>query len=124
MSIHPTADLGASWTPFSCFEAPTHDPLSPLSVSIYAANALVMLAMDVAIWPYALARSHLLAESTPPDYPTRMMRYSLQIAALFSVSIAAAWFAPRAALYVWATFPPIVVLQARGLSRVSATRQS
>jgi hypothetical protein len=60
MSIHPTADLGTSWTPFSCFEAPTHDPLSPLSVSNYAANALVMLAMDVAIWPYALARPHFL----------------------------------------------------------------
>jgi DNA-binding transcriptional LysR family regulator len=25
MSTHPTADLGTSWTPISCFEAPTHE---------------------------------------------------------------------------------------------------
>jgi len=98
-------------------------PLSQLSVSVYTTNALLMLAMDAAIWRYARVRPHFLAEGTPPDYPARMMRCSLQIAAVFGSSIVVAWFAPRAALYMWAMIPPIIILQARGLSRPSTIRR-
>jgi uncharacterized membrane protein len=110
--------FGVVLIPFSADVLSTY-PLSPLSVSIYATNALVMLAMDAAIWRYARARPHFLAIGTPPDYPARMMRYSLEIAAVFGGSIVAACFAPRAALYMWIMIPPIVILQARGLSRIS-----
>jgi uncharacterized membrane protein len=96
--------FGIVLMPFSAEVLSTY-PLSPLSVSIYATNALVMLAMCVAIWCYARTRPHFLAEGTPPDYPARMMRYSLQIAAVFGGSIPVAWFAPRAALYMWTMIP-------------------
>jgi len=36
--------------------------------------------------------------------------------------IVVAWFAPRAALYMWAMIPPIIILQVRGLSRPSTIR--
>jgi uncharacterized membrane protein len=111
--------FGIVLIPFSADVLSTY-PLSRLSVSIYAANALVVLAMDIAIWHYARTHPHFLAESTPPDYPARMIQYSLQIAAVFGGSIVTAWFAPRAAVYLWAMLPPIVVLQARGLSQVNA----
>jgi uncharacterized membrane protein len=52
-------------------------PVSPLSVSIYATNALVMLMTDWAIWRYARTRPHFLVETTSPDYPARMMRSSV-----------------------------------------------
>ena len=113
--------FGVVLIPFSAEVLSTY-PLSPLSVSIYAANALVMLAMDVAIWRYARARPHFLAEGTPPDHPARMMRYSLQIAGVFGGSIVAAMFTPRAALYIWAMIPPIIISQARGLSRADTMR--
>jgi uncharacterized membrane protein len=113
--------FGIVLIPF-CADVLSTYPLSPLSVSIYATNTLVMLAMDVAIWCYARTRPHFLAEGTPPDYPTRMMRYSLQIAAVFGGSIVVAWFAPRPAAYMWAMILPIILLQARGLSRASAHR--
>jgi uncharacterized membrane protein len=100
---------------FSAYVLSTY-PLSPLSVSIYAANALVMLAMNVAIWCYARTRPNFLAEGTPPDYPARMIRHNLQIAAVFGGSIPVAWFAPRAALY-------IILLQARGSSRINMIRR-
>jgi hypothetical protein len=48
-----------------------------------------------------------------------MIRHSLQIAAVFGGSIVATWFTPRAALYMWAMIPPIIVMQARGLSRAN-----
>lgn len=82
-----------------------------------------MLAMDVTIWWYVGTRPHFLAESAPPDYPVRMMRYSLQIAAVFGGSMVVAWFAPRAALYMWAMIPAIVVAQAHGLSRRGTFRR-
>jgi uncharacterized membrane protein len=88
-------------------------PLSALDVSIYDANALLMLSMDVAIWHYARAHPHFLAEGTPPDHPARMIRYTLQIIAVFGVSIVLAWWSPRAAAYVWALVPPLVILQGR-----------
>ncbi len=88
-------------------------PVSPLSVSIYATNALVMLMTDWAIWRYARTRPHFLAEATSPDYPARMMRSSLQIAAVFGASIVVSWFAPRVAICLWALIPPIIALQAR-----------
>ena len=106
--------FGIVLMPFSADLLSTY-PLSPLSVSIYATNALVMLAMNAAIWCYARTRPRFLAQGTPPDYPARMMRYSLQIAAVFGGSIPVAWFAPRAALYMWAMIPPLIVLQARRL---------
>jgi len=114
--------FGIVLIPFSADVLSTY-PLSLLSVSIYATNALVMLATDAAIWRYARTRPHFLAEGTPPHYTARMMRYSLQIAAVFGGSMVAAWFAPRAALYIWAVIPPIVILQARGLSPASATKR-
>jgi uncharacterized membrane protein len=92
-------------------------PLSSLSVSIYATNALMAVAMDVTIWCYARTRPHFLAEGTPADYPARMMQNGLQIASVFGGSIIVSWFAPRVALYMWAMVPLIVVLQARGTSR-------
>jgi uncharacterized membrane protein len=49
-------------------------PLSPLSVSIYAANALLMPTPESAIWSYARTRPQFLNEATSPDYPIRMMR--------------------------------------------------
>jgi uncharacterized membrane protein len=110
--------FGIVLIPF-CADVLSIYPLSSLSVSIYAANALVMMGMDVAIWHYARTRPHFLAEGTPADYPTRMMRNSLQIAAVFGGSIIASWFAPRVALYIWAMVPLITVLQARGMSRTS-----
>jgi uncharacterized membrane protein len=110
--------FGVVLMPFSADVLSTY-PLSPLSVSIYSANALVMLVMDVAIWRYTRTRPYFLAEGTPPDYPGRMMRYSLQIAAVFGGSIVVAWFAPRAAVYMWAMLPPIIVWQARDLSRAN-----
>jgi uncharacterized membrane protein len=97
-------------------------PLSALSVSIYAMNALVMLLTDGAIWFYARTRPHFLAEATPPDYPARMMRFSLEIAAVFGGSIIVARFAPHVALYLWVLVLPIIALQAHSLSRVSTTR--
>jgi uncharacterized membrane protein len=87
-------------------------PISPLNVSIYATNALVMLTTECAIWRYARTHPHFLAEATSPDYPARMMRSSLQIAAVFGTSIAVAWFAPRVAICLWALVPLIVVAQA------------
>jgi len=89
-------------------------PLSTLSVSIYAANTLVMLMMNVAIWRYVRNRPQFLAEGTPPGYPARMMRHSLYIAAVFGGSIVLAWFAPHAALGMWVLIVPIIILQARG----------
>jgi hypothetical protein len=77
----------------------------------------VMLAMDAAIWRYARIRPDFLAGGTPPDFRARMMRHGPQIAAVSGGSIVVAWFAPYAALYTWAIIPPIVILQARGLSR-------
>jgi uncharacterized membrane protein len=115
--------FGIVLMPFSADVLSTY-PLAPLSVSIYAANALVVLAMDVAIWHYARTHPHFLAEGTAPDYPARMMHYSLQIAALFGGSIVTAWFVPRAAVYLWGLLPPIVILQARGVSRVNAVRRN
>jgi uncharacterized membrane protein len=104
--------FGIVLIPFSADVLSTY-PLSPVSVSIYAMNAIVMLAMNVAIWCYARTRPHFLAEGTPPDYPARMIRYNLQIAAVFGGSIPVAWCAPRAALSMWAVIPPLIVLQAR-----------
>lgn len=98
-------------------------PLSALSVSIYATNALVMLLTDGAIWFYARTRPDFLAAATPPDHPVRMMRYSLEIAAVFAGSIVVARFAPHVALWSWALIPPIIALQARSLSRVSTARR-
>jgi uncharacterized membrane protein len=114
--------FGVILIPFAADVLSTY-PLSPLSVSIYATNTLVMLAMDVAIWRYAGRRPHFLAGGTPPDYPARMMRYSLQIAAVFGGSIVVAWFSPHAALYLWAMLPPIVIWQARGLFRTNTIRR-
>jgi uncharacterized membrane protein len=114
--------FGIVLIPFSADVLSTY-PLSPLSVAIRATNAVVMLATDVAIWLYVRARPHFLAEGTPPDYPGRMMRDSLLIAAVVGGSIVVAWFAPLPALYMWAMIPPIVVLQARGLPRMSTTRR-
>jgi uncharacterized membrane protein len=104
--------FGIVLIPFSADLLSTY-PLVPLSVSIYGANALAVLAMDAAIWGYARARPHFLVEGTPAGYPIRMMRCSLQIAAVFGVSIVTAWFAPRAAVCLWALVPPMVILQAR-----------
>jgi uncharacterized membrane protein len=104
--------FGIVLIPFSADVLSTY-PLSALSVSIYAANALVMLLMDGAIWFYARTR---------PDHPTRMMRYSLEIAAVFGSSIIVARFAPHLALWLWALIPPLIALQARSLSRASTTR--
>jgi uncharacterized membrane protein len=95
-------------------------PLSSLSVSIYAANAVIMLAMYAAIWHRVRTRPHLLEPATPPEYPARMMRDSLHIAAVFGGSIAVARFAPRAALCLWVLVPLIIVLQVR---RDSAARR-
>jgi hypothetical protein len=78
-----------------------------------------MLAMDVSIWRYARMRPHFLAKGTSADYPARMMRNGLQIATVFGGSIIVSWFAPRAALYMWAMIPLIIVLQARGMSRTN-----
>jgi uncharacterized membrane protein len=94
-------------------------PLSRLSITIYAANALLMLGMHVAIWRYARTRPHFFVEDVPPGYPALMIRHSLQIAAVFIGSIVAGWFVPRAALYVWALLAPIIFLQARQLSRMA-----
>ncbi|SDR15227.1 Uncharacterized membrane protein [Rhizobiales bacterium GAS191] len=120
--LNMTLLFGIVLTPFSAEVLSTY-PLSALSVLIYAANALLMLAMDVAIWRYARTHPHFLADGTPPEYPARMMRHTLEIAALFGGSIVAAWFAPRAALCIWAMILPIVVLQARGWPRVSKIGQ-
>src|SRR5215469_7946919 len=83
--------FGVVLIPFSADVLSTY-PLSPLSISIYAANALLMLTMDVAIWWYACRRPHFLVEGTPTDHPARMMRNSRQIAAVFAGSIVVAWF--------------------------------
>jgi uncharacterized membrane protein len=115
--------FGIVLIPFSA-EVLSIYPLSPVNVSIYAANALVTLAMDVAIWRYARTRPHFLAEGTPADYPAQMMRNSLQIATVFGGSIIVSWFAPRVALYMWAMIPLIIVLQARGMSRTSTIENS
>jgi uncharacterized membrane protein len=113
--------FGIVLIPFSADVLSTY-PLSALSVSIYAANALVMLLMDGAIWFYARTRPDFFAAATPPDHPTRMMRYSLEIAAVFGSSIIVARFAPHLALWLWALIPPLIALQARSLSRASTTR--
>jgi uncharacterized membrane protein len=97
-------------------------PLSPLSVSIYATNALVMLMTDWTIWCYVRRRPHFLAETTLPDHPARMMRFSLQIASVFGASIVVAWFAPRVAICMWALIPPIIVMQARSSTQASTGR--
>ena len=110
--------FGIVLIPF-CADVLSIYPLSSLSISIYAANALVMLAMDVSIWHYARTRPHFLAEGTPADYPALMIRNSLQIASVFGGSIIVSWFAPRVALCIFALAPPIVVLQARGMFRTS-----
>ena len=115
--------FGIVLIPFSADVLSTY-PLGPLSVSIYATNAMVVMAIDAMIWRYARTRLHFLAEGTSPDYPARMMQYSLQIAAVFGCSIVTAWFAPRAAVYCWALLPPIVMMQVRDLSRVTATMPS
>ncbi len=110
--------FGIVLIPFSAAVLSTY-PLSSLSVSIYAANALLMLLMDGAIWCYVRARPHFLAEGTPSDYSARMMRYSMETAAVFGGSIGVAWFAPRVALYVWALIPVLILLQARDTARAS-----
>lgn len=88
-------------------------PLSMLSISIYATNAVMMLLMYAAIWHHARSHPHLLAEGTPLDYPRQMIRHSLQIAAVFASSIVLACFSPDWAVYMWAMIPVIVALQAR-----------
>jgi uncharacterized membrane protein len=98
-------------------------PVSPLSVSIYATNALVMLMTDWAIWRYVRTRPHFLAEATSPDFPARMMRSSLQIAAVFGTSTVVAWFAPHVAICIWALIPPIIVMQARSSIQASSCRR-
>jgi uncharacterized membrane protein len=107
--------FGVVLMPFSADVLSTY-PLSFLNVSIYSTNALVMLVMNIAIWGYARNRPHFLAENTPSDYPARMIRHGLQMAAVFAGSIVAAWFSPHVALYLWAIIPPIIVMQARGSS--------
>jgi uncharacterized membrane protein len=114
--------FGVVLIPF-CADVLSTYPLSPLSVSIYATNALVMLAIDAAIWRYTRTRPEFLAGGIPPDYPARMMRHSLQIAAVFGGSIVLAWFAPHAAVCTWAMIPPIIILQARDLSRANTVRR-
>jgi uncharacterized membrane protein len=106
--------FGIVLIPFTADVLSTY-PLSALSISIYATNATVMLLMYSAIWRHAGSRPHLLAEGTPPDYPRRMMRHSLQLAAVFGGSILLAQFTPGGALGMWLLILPIVVLQGRRL---------
>jgi hypothetical protein len=53
--------FGVVLIPFSADVSSVY-PLSMLNVSIYGANALEMVAMDVAIWRYARTGPHFFAE--------------------------------------------------------------